>query len=192
MKPPKRQTTKKAQTPVKKKQTPKKSNAGRKSAYDELEIADKLELIEAWARDGKTDEEIYKSLKVSHDTFYKWKREKPEFADALKSGKEITDYRVEKSLYKRAVGYSYIEEHRELVRAKDTAGDFIVIVDEYGNKRYLEELKVIKSVKKEVSPDTAAAFIWLKNRKPTMWKDRQENLPPASGVPVFIDDIGDE
>jgi hypothetical protein len=29
-------------------------------------------------------------------------------------------------------------------------------------------------VKKHVPPDVAAAFIWLKNRRPAEWKDRHE------------------
>jgi hypothetical protein len=184
--PPKKETSKKTA-----KSEADKATAGRKSLWLSHDMPSKLELVEGWVRDGKIEEEIYKSLKVSKDTFYKWKREQGEFAEVLKRGREVSDYCVERSLFKRATGYSYVEETRETVRARDARGDFIMYTDDLGNMRYLTELVVTKAVTKHVVPDTAAAFIWLKNRKPQAWKDRQEGTPPLSGVPVFIDDIGE-
>lgn len=169
-----------------------KEKAGRKSLWLTHDMPSKLELVEGWVRDGKIEEEIYKSLKVSKDTFYKWKREEGEFSEVLKRGREVSDYCVERSLFKRATGYSYVEETRETVRARDARGDFIMYEDDLGNMRYLTELVVTKAVTKHVVPDTAAAFIWLKNRKPQEWKDRQpEGGGAGTGAPIFIDDIGE-
>ena len=36
------------------------------------------------------------------------------------------------------------------------------------------ELTVTKEVTKEVVPDVTAQIFWLKNRKPTEWRDRKE------------------
>jgi hypothetical protein len=36
------------------------------------------------------------------------------------------------------------------------------------------ELTTTKVVTKEVLPDVAAQFIWLKNRKPDKWRDKPE------------------
>lgn len=125
--------------------------AGRKALWDELNIKDKLIIIEGWARDGLTDEQMYTNLGVSHDTFYKWKKEKTEFAETLKRGKEVIDRQVENALLKRALGYKYEE-----VKTTET------------------ENGTYKTVTlKEVQPDTTAQIFWLKNRKPEEWRDKQ-------------------
>lgn len=125
-----------------------------KSKY-ETHVKDKLILIEAWARNGLTDEQIAKNLGISKDTFYKYKREYIDFSDSLKRGKEVVDIEVENALLKRALGYKYDEVTKEL--NEDTG-----------------ELEVTKVVTKEVQPDTTAQIFWLKNRKPEDWRDRKE------------------
>lgn len=129
-----------------------------KSKY-ETHVKDKLILIEAWARNGLTDEQIAKNLGISKDTFYKYKREHVDFSDSLKRGKEVVDIEVENALLKRALGYKYNEVTQEKILNKET--------EEY-------ELQVTKIVTKEVQPDTTAQIFWLKNRKPSEWRDRKE------------------
>lgn len=67
------------------------------------QVKDKLILVEGWARDGLTDEQIAENLGISQDTFYKYKKKYPEFSESLKKGKEIVDYRVENALLKNAL-----------------------------------------------------------------------------------------
>jgi hypothetical protein len=55
--------------------------------------------VEGWARDGLIDEQICENLGISHTLFYKWKKERPEFREALKQNKDIADRHVENSLY---------------------------------------------------------------------------------------------
>lgn len=74
---------------------------------DEWLDGDKLVLIQGWARDGLTDEQIAHNMGVSVRTLYNWK--KTEFRgtfpilQALKSGKEVVDYAVENALLKKAM-----------------------------------------------------------------------------------------
>lgn len=112
-------------------------------------------MVEAWARNGLTDEQIAKNLGISKDTFYKYKKEYTDFSDSLKRGKEVVDIEVENALLKRALGYKYDEVTKE--RNEDTG-----------------ELEITKVVTKEVQPDTTAQIFWLKNRKPGEWRDRKE------------------
>lgn len=114
-----------------------------------------LLLIEGWARDGLTDEQIAGNMGVSRSTLNSWKDKYPDILDALKKGKEIVDRQVENALLKRALGYEY-EEIKEKY--------------EFGE---LSERTVIK---KQVAPDTTAQIFWLKNRKPKDWRDKQERL----------------
>lgn len=108
-------------------------------------------MIEGWARDGLTDEQIAKNIGISKQTFYDWKKKYADFSDTLKNGKEVIDIQVENSLLKRALGYEYEE------------------VSEKFEGGVLTERKVTK---KQVVPDTTAQIFWLKNRKPSVWRDK--------------------
>lgn len=66
-------------------------------------VEDKLELIEGWARDGFTDEQIYKKLGIGKTTFYKLAKEHTELSEHLKKGKEVIDYQVENALLNNAL-----------------------------------------------------------------------------------------
>lgn len=114
-----------------------------------------LLLIEGWARDGLTDEQIAGNMGVSRSTLNSWKDKYPDILDSLKKGKEIVDRQVENALLKRALGYEY-EEIKEKY--------------EFG------ELSERTITKKQVAPDTTAQIFWLKNRKPKDWRDKQERL----------------
>lgn len=114
---------------------------------------DNLILLEAWARNGLTDEQIAKNIGISKQTFYIWKKKYTDFSDALKKGKEIVDIQVENSLLKRALGYEYEE------------------ISEKFEMGILTERKVTK---KQVVPDTTAQIFWLKNRKPEEWRDKRD------------------
>jgi transcriptional regulator with XRE-family HTH domain len=145
---------------------------GRPSKY-ESHVQPKLLLVEAWARNGLTDEDICKNLGVSIAAFSNYKLGYLELKEALKRNKEVADTIVENSLYKRALGYTYEEVTRELVKAQGKDGP-IIEEDEYGNLRFKEELKITKVVTKEVVADTTAQIFWLKNRNPAAWRDKQD------------------
>lgn len=130
----------------------------RRAKYQEWLEPDKLILLEGWARDGLTDEQIAHNMGIVPSTLYEWKKQHSEISEALKKGKEVVDKMVENALLKRALGYSYKETTRELFVDKVTG---------------IEELKVTKVVEKEVIPDTTAQIFWLKNRKPEEWRDKR-------------------
>jgi hypothetical protein len=70
---------------------------------------------------------------------------------SVRLGKKEVDERVERSLYQRAVGYSY-----------ETVKVFLP----YGSKG-----PVYAPYVEHVPPDTTAAIYWLKNRNPAQWRD---------------------
>jgi hypothetical protein len=142
----------------------------KKSKWINLDMANKLELVEGWARDGATDEFIFETLGVSRQTFYVWKGKYPEFAEALRKGKEIIDRKVENALLKRALGYKYDEVTQEPQPVIDERGN--VKRDEWD--RPIMEMQPVKRVTKEVHPEVVAAIFWLKNRKPDVWRDRKQ------------------
>ncbi len=68
--------------------------------YADWITEDKLLLLESWARDGLLDEVIAKKIGISKTTLYDWKKKFPNFANALKKGKEVVDIEVENALLK--------------------------------------------------------------------------------------------
>ena len=64
---------------------------------------DGLTLLEGWARDGLTDEQLAEKMKIGTRTLYDWKEKYPQILQALKKGKEIVDYEVENALLDKAL-----------------------------------------------------------------------------------------
>ena len=114
---------------------------------------DKLILLEGWARDGLTDEQIAKNIGIATSTFYEWKKKEIEFSEALKKGKEVIDFEVENALLKKALGYTITLKEEKL--------------DKDGCVHTLE-----KDV--HIPPDTTAQIFWLKNRQVKKWRDKVE------------------
>ena len=131
-----------------------------KGKYQRWLEPDGLLLLEGWARDGLTDEQLAEKMGINPATLYDWKNKHPEISEALKKGKEIVDIQVENALLKRALGYEYMEERAE-ISEKDGR-------------------KVIQTVK-QVIPDTAAQIFWLKNRRPDRWRDKPQEKAEAAG-----------
>jgi len=132
--------------------------------------------ISRMAEEGMTDAQIANVVGVKRkDTIADWRREDPEFADALKKGKEISDSRVVKSLYKRTQGYEYEEVTTEV--------SDILNVD--GTSTGLRN-RSVKRVKKQLAPDTTACIFWLKNRQTVDWRDRHEHTGGDGGPVKFL------
>ena len=99
---------------------------------------------------GATDKELADYFEIAEATLNLWKVNHPEFIEAIKSGRVEADANVANRLYKRALGY----EHKEDVIMQYKGAPVIV----HTTKHY--------------PPDTAAAFIWLKNRRSDKWMDK--------------------
>lgn len=84
-----------------------------KGKYEYWLTEDGLTLLEGWARDGLTDEQIAEKLDIRRETLYAWKNKYPNISNALKKGKEVIDRQVENALLKRALGFEYEEVTRE-------------------------------------------------------------------------------
>lgn len=158
---------------------------------DEWLTPEGLTLLEGWARDGLTNEQIASNMGISEKTFYNWKNDNLQFLQSLKKGKAVADYEVENALFKRALGYSYEEKKYAAVDMDQEEYDEVIereleVFHRLHPKASTEERdafiesiprtkRVLIEVKtKDVAPDTTAAIFWLKNRKPSEWRDKQE------------------
>lgn len=124
-----------------------------KGKYEYWLSEEGLTLLEGWARDGLTDEQIAANAGIAPSTLYAWKKDHREISEALKKGKEVVDIQVENALLKRALGYEYLEKRVE--------------VSDKDGKRVIETVK-------QVIPNITAQIFWLKNRRPDRWRDKQE------------------
>lgn len=130
-----------------------------RAKYHEWLEGDNLILLEGWCRDGLTDEQIAHNMGIGLTTLKEWKKKYPTIATTLKKTKEVVDKEVENALYKSAMGYDY-EEVTEELRFDRKLNDYKMVVT--------------KRVKKHAEPNTASIIFWLKNRKPDVWRDKQE------------------
>lgn len=120
---------------------------------------DNLMLIECWARDGYTFQDIANRIGIAVSTLRGWRAQYPEFDEALKRGREIIDYKVENALLKSALGYKTKE-----VKVTTTM-------------RYGKVVGTVKEVTdKEQAPNVSAIQCWLYNRLPNKWKKNRDNL----------------
>lgn len=152
-----------------------------KSKVEKWLTPEGLTLLNGWARDGLTDEQIAHNMKISSSTFYKYKDEHSEISESLKKGKEIIDYEVESSLLKKCFGYNAkIKKNMKVKRVEYN--------DEgYKSNEYEEIIEVYDEV--HVPADTTAQIFWLKNRKNDKWRDKpQEQIKDDEGVTI-IDDL---
>lgn len=107
---------------------------------------------------GATDKELAQAAGVSEVTINAWKREHPDFLKSLKDGKAVADANVAKSLYRRALGYAHPAVKILAVARGNNQGSDVEQVP------YVERYP----------PDTVAAMFWLKNRRPDLWRDKQD------------------
>lgn len=122
---------------------------------------DGLLMLQGWARDGLTDEQISDKMGIGTTTLYRWLNDFGEIRAALKKGRSPVDVEVENALLKRALGFTY----DEVIEEEETLPS--------GKSRSYK-----RTVTKTVPPDVTAQIFWLKNRKPAQWRDKPE--PPVS------------
>lgn len=112
---------------------------------------------------GATDADMAEFFGVSESTINNWKNDHPEFLEALKSGKVEADATVADRLYQRAIGF----QHEDV-------------------KVFMHEgAPVLVPLVKHYAPDTTAAIFWLKNRRPDLWRDKQD-IEHSGELPVLV------
>lgn len=142
----------------------KSASVGRPSDY-KPEFADqayKLALL------GGTDRELADFFGVSEQTLNTWKKKHPKFLESLKRGKDVANANVASRLYERAMGYSHPAV--KIMQSEGTSFEHT----------YTEHYP----------PDTAAAIFFLKNRRPDLWRDKQQHEHSGpGGQPIQVEDM---
>ena len=121
---------------------------GRPSIY-QPEFAEQAEKL---CRLGATDMELADFFGVTTQTIHQWRNTREDFTEAVMAGKRHADERVVRSLYNRAVGYTFESE-----KVFNNQGEIIRV-----------------PIREHVPPEPGAAMNWLKNRRPDEWRERKE------------------
>lgn len=127
-------------------------------------------ILEGWARDGMTDEQIAVNMGISARTLYRWKLQYCRICQALKKGKDVADREIENALFKRAKGYDVTE-----TKIKTKNG---VVIEK-------------TEITKHIPGDTTAQIFWLKNRKPEYWGGGEKfTNEEETEVHIYVPDNG--
>lgn len=138
---------------------------GRPSAF-KPEFAEEAQKL---CKLGATDAELADFFAVSIVTIWAWQRRYPEFLSALKAGKQEADDRVERSLYQKAIGYTF--DAVKIFCSKD--GDVTQV-----------------PYREHAAPDTTAAIFWLKNRRSSDWREKTEHIVRNETSVLSDDELG--
>lgn len=154
-----------------------------KSKY-ESHVAPKLELIEAWARDGLTLEQIAHNLGIADSTIRKYRDRYEPLAAALARGREVCDIEVENALHKKALGYNAkITKHYKVKR--------IDYDPDTGKKISEQEELVAVEDEVHVPADTEAQKWWLSNRdRVGKWRYKPEPVTTGEDSDTGVIEIG--
>lgn len=132
-----------------------------KSDVDYWLTDDGLLLLECWSRDGMKLKDIAFNMGISGSKLSQWRNQYEEIDEALRSGKEVVDYRVENALLKAALGFE-TKEITVTIGKQQKGGDWFAITKETKTKEY--------------APNVTACLAWLNNRKPDIWKRNRDNV----------------
>lgn len=99
-----------------------------------------------------TETQIAKMLGISPRSFENYKKKYPELKEALNAGKQALIVELKSALKKKALGFEYKEQKRQIT---EVDGERRVVIEEY--TRYAQ-------------PDTGAIHLLLKNLDPE-WRN---------------------
>ncbi len=127
---------------------------------------------------GTLDTDIADFFNVVVSTVYEWKKAHPEFSEAIKRGKAIVDREVGEKLIDRAMGAQFTIQKEVKLKSVEY---------ENGKKVSEEERVEVVDLQQEAPPDTQALIFFLKNRRPDLYRERQEVEHSANkdAPPVF-------
>lgn len=121
---------------------------------------------------GRTVDQVAEELELSPSTVKLWMDKYPEFSSAIKDSRDEPDDKVERALYQRAIGF--VNPRAVKIFMPQGAPE-----------------PVYAPYEEYYPPDVAAAFIWLKNRRPKNWRDKQEiELDTTVEIKVSFDPRG--
>lgn len=102
---------------------------------------------------------------ISRSTLNDWRGKYSDISNAIKNGKEVTDFIVENALFKSATGE--VKTIRKPIKVKTEKSV-------PGKGKIIEEHIEYADEQIYIPPQVTAQIFWLKNRKASNWKDKPD------------------
>ena len=112
---------------------------------------------------GGTNEDLADFFEVSRSTIDEWLRVHPEFAEAVRKGRDLIDIVVAEKLLTRVMGYTHEGKKYVLHRGEEKEVRHVV----------------------HYPPDARACAFWLRNRRRRQWLERAQ--PEDDSGPTFAE-----
>ena len=132
--------------------------AGRPSKYD-THIKPYFEDIKRMCM-YMTDRQIAERLGVAYSSFNLYKKNKAEFSELIKEGRQNLVFELKGNLIRASKGYTYSE--KKIIKERDENGNMVVVREEISEK-YMR-------------PDVAATNLLLKNYDKENWANDPQEL----------------
>jgi hypothetical protein len=126
------------------------------SKYNKI-IVPNFERIKELLIAGTPEYKIYGELNIGKDTWAKAKKEQDEFKEIIKEANMLQVEVVENMLLRKCKGYK-VTDTKTYIEKDDTG----------------KEKKRIEKFERNIPSSDSAIQFYLKNRKASKWKDRQE------------------
>ena len=131
-----------------------------------------LLIVEGLARDGLDNKDIAKYFDYTDTYFSELVTSISELSEALKKGRRPLETMVENSLFRRAFGGIKVKTQvRRFLEGKCTCeGEDKKCPECKGTgKVFITDAELVQETITELPPDTGAAALWLKQKKPEIW-----------------------
>lgn len=115
-------------------------------------------LAREYAAQCKPKAELARDLGVDRATVFRWIKDYPAFRVAFILGRKDRDLAIERALFESAKGYQHPETR------------FLVVSDGEDVGSHVEKMEVTV----HHPPNVQAIRMWLTNRKPKRWQDKQK------------------
>ena len=151
---------------------------GKKGKRDDWVEGEGLKAICEWASYGLTDKQISENMGIGRSTFYKWLKERPDLAEAIKKARIQTNIEIENSMIDLACGKKYVEEIKTVLDPK--TGQVIRI----------------EKTRKQIPPNAVMLIFLAKNRMKDKYKDyapvpfEPENTDEHQDIKIYLPDNG--
>ena len=126
---------------------------------------------------GCTDREIASFFGVCRNTINNWKKNHPEFRDALLQGKKAADMEVAVSLYNATL--DRVISTRQAIKCKE------IYYDDNGKRVEKERIEMVE-VEKHIPADFRSQQFWLRNRNPRQWNEKYDESEDAAPKGVTL------
>lgn len=171
---------------------PKKSRkgiGGRITAWEANDMSSKLDAVKGWTMQGATMEELAEMLGIGTTTLYKWQKERPEFAKALRAGRHVSNGELLNAAFRASTGFLATKTVAVKIKTYKTFEVTDPKTGQTGTEIKQVEEVVMVPQDEYIQPNANLLQFMLTNRLPQDYQ-RKESIHHTGSISRF-DDLSD-